>query len=137
MPTILTGSAHISVPAERTSRDAVWLTSQEAETSTGWTLQPKGFCKGDVCVPVPPGRANEFASEGKVNVAALWRHMGWPVVHDAGNEVWVLGTSAAENASRLQSLEAPDFSLPDLQGRMHALRDYRGQKVLVVSWASW
>jgi peroxiredoxin len=37
----------------------------------------------------------------------------------------------------MQSLEAPDFTLPDLEGRPHALRDYRGKKVFLVSWASW
>jgi hypothetical protein len=37
----------------------------------------------------------------------------------------------------LRSLEAPDFSLPDVAGRMHALSDHRGKKVLLVTWASW
>jgi peroxiredoxin len=37
----------------------------------------------------------------------------------------------------LTSLEAPDFALPDLDGKMHSLSDYRGKKVFVVSWASW
>ena len=30
----------------------------------------------------------------------------------------------------LTSLDAPDFSLPDLDGKMHSLSDYRGKKVL-------
>ena len=42
--------------------------------------------------------------------------MGNPIVHDAAREVWVLGTSAADRSTSLQSLEAPDFSLPDLGG---------------------
>jgi peroxiredoxin len=37
----------------------------------------------------------------------------------------------------LQSLQAPDFTLPDLEGKWHALSEYRGRKVLLVSWASW
>ena len=36
----------------------------------------------------------------------------------------------------LESAE-PDFSLPDLEGRMHSLSSERGQKVLLVTWASW
>jgi peroxiredoxin len=32
---------------------------------------------------------------------------------------------------------APDFTLPDLEGRLHSLRDYRGRKVFLCSWASW
>jgi peroxiredoxin len=27
--------------------------------------------------------------------------------------------------------------LPDLSGRMHALSDFRGKKVLLVAYASW
>ena len=37
----------------------------------------------------------------------------------------------------LTSLDAPDFSLPDLDGKMHSLSEHRGKKVLLVSWASW
>jgi hypothetical protein len=27
--------------------------------------------------------------------------------------------------------------LPDLDGKMHRLSDYRGQKVFLLAWASW
>lgn len=33
--------------------------------------------------------------------------------------------------------EGQDFTLPDLQGRLHSLSDYRGQWVLVNYWATW
>jgi len=32
---------------------------------------------------------------------------------------------------------AADFALPDPTGRLHRLSDYRGKKVLLVTWASW
>jgi peroxiredoxin len=32
---------------------------------------------------------------------------------------------------------APAFALPDLDGRRHRLSDHRGNKVLLVTWASW
>ena len=32
---------------------------------------------------------------------------------------------------------APDFTLPDLEGRLHSLSEHRGKKVLLVTWASW
>ena len=34
-------------------------------------------------------------------------------------------------------LDIPDFSLPDRDGKMHKLSDFRGKKVLVITWASW
>lgn len=32
---------------------------------------------------------------------------------------------------------AADFSLPDIDGEMHALSDYRGQVVMLNFWATW
>ena len=32
---------------------------------------------------------------------------------------------------------APDFALPDLDGKLHRLSDYRGKVVLVNFWATW
>ncbi|GAB3787392.1 peroxiredoxin family protein [Dyella agri] len=32
---------------------------------------------------------------------------------------------------------APALELPDLQGRVHSLADYRGRRVLLNFWASW
>ncbi len=32
---------------------------------------------------------------------------------------------------------APDFVLPDLSGRPVALRDHRGRKVIIFTWATW
>ena len=32
---------------------------------------------------------------------------------------------------------APDFSLPDLHGRMHTLSAHRGKKALLIVYASW
>ncbi len=32
---------------------------------------------------------------------------------------------------------APDFSLPDMDGEMHSLQDYRGKVVLINFWATW
>ena len=88
-------------------------------------------------MPLPPGREEEFVRGGRVNVAALWRHLGRPVVRSDGGHAWVLGESARDRAAALRSLAAPDFTLPDPSGRMHSLSDHRGKKVLLVTWASW
>jgi len=137
MTTLLTDQGMTTVAGGRTDGENLWLQVRDAERATGWTLKPEGFCKGEVCVPVPPDRREEFVAGGEVNAAALWRHMGLPLVHDASRETWVLGESAASRSARLQSLEAPDFTLPDLDGRRHSLAEHRGKKVLLVSWASW
>jgi hypothetical protein len=75
--------------------------------------------------------------EGLLDLAGLARYLGQPVVHDTAHDVWVIGESADDLREGLRSLEAPDFTLPDLEGRPHRLSDHRGAKVFLVTWASW
>jgi hypothetical protein len=124
------------VDADVTGGD-LWLSGDDLNRASGWELKPQGFCKGDVCVPAPDARKNEFVAGGRYNLAALANLLGQPIVTDAEHHAWCFGEAAAERKRALTSLDAPDFSLPDLDGKMHSLSDYRGRKVFVVSWASW
>src|SRR5262249_52008503 len=127
----------VAVPEAQAIGDELWLTGRDAAAATGWEAKAEGLCRGPVCVPLPPGREREFVRDGRLNVAALWRHLGRPVMHDARGQAWVLGRGAGERAAALRSLQAPDFTLPDPGGRLHSLADHRGKKVLLVTWASW
>lgn len=137
MITVIHEERETEIAAARVIDDALWLSSADVERATGWTLEPEGLCRDEACVPVPRGRAAEFVQGDAVDIAAFWRHIGRPVVRDSTGRAWVLGTGAGERARALQSLEAPDFALPDLDGRPHRLSDHRGKKVLLVTWASW
>ena len=118
--------------------DALWLQRADVELTTGWQWKPEGLCQSDTCVPLPHGAAGEKIVRGDtIDIAAMWQHMGHPVVHDTSGSTWVLGTGAAQRASAMATLEAPDFELPDLNGVMHRLSDYRGKKVFLATWASW
>lgn len=114
----------------------LWLSAADCERVTGFTLKPEGLCKDAICVPVPRGEKS-FASNGTVDVAAFWRHLGNPVVHDEAGDVWALGIGAGARTQALEALDAPDFSLPDLDGRIHALAEQRGKKIFLATWASW
>jgi hypothetical protein len=119
--------------------DNLWLGSADLTTVSGWEVKAEGACMGDVCIPIPPARASEFLRDqgNAFNLAALARHLGEPAVHDDVNGVWYFGEAAATRRAALASLQAPDFELPDLDGKMHRLSDYRGKKVLLAAWASW
>jgi hypothetical protein len=125
--------------ARATERDGdLWLALDELEAATGWEYKPQGLCLGERCVPLPPARAAEFfAPDESFNLTAFARYLGQPVVHDERGEVWVFGEAPEVRRAALQSLEAPDFTLPDLDGTLHSLSDYRGKKVLLLAWASW
>jgi hypothetical protein len=137
MVTLLTESGEHEVTGAEPSTEALWCSARDALQATGWEAKPEGLCKGDVCVPLPAGRARELVDGGRINLAALWRHLGQPAVRSERGHVWVLTESARERKAVLASLEAPDFALPDPSGRMHRLSDYRGKKVFLVTWASW
>ena len=117
----------------------LWVPASELPAATGWEIRPEGACRGDVCVPIPRGREGEFRRErpARFNLAALARLLGQPVVHDFAYGVWFFGESADVRSRAMRTLRAPDFTLPDLDGRPHALADYRGKKVFLVFWASW
>lgn len=137
MVTVIHADRETEIAAARVVGEGLWLSSADVHRATGWRLTSEGLCREGVCVPVPRGRETDFIQGDAVDIAAFWRHAGHPVVRDGTGQVWVLGTGAAERARALRSLEAPDFALPDLDGRMHVLSDRRGTKVLLVTWASW
>ena len=136
MVTVLVGEREARIAEGSGGGDQLWI-PVEAAGEIGWEVKPEGFCQGDFCVPVPPGRGEEFLGGGRVNVAAFWRLLGRPLRHDEAGETWCLGESETDRRAQLNSLEAADFELPDWRGITHRLSDYRGGKVLLVTWASW
>lgn len=83
------------------------------------------------------GRATAVAEAEGPALAQKAEAAGRPVAVDLDEHAAYLGISAAERAKALASLEAPDFTLPDLDGRPHSLSAQRGKKVLLVAYASW
>jgi hypothetical protein len=118
--------------------DELWLDAAAVEETTGWAWKPEGLCRGEICMPLPrQGRSAALVQGERLNLAAAWRGWGRPVVHDAEGSTWVLGTDAQERSAALASGVAPDFELPDLDGRLHRLSEHRGRKVFLATWASW
>jgi len=121
--------------------DELWLTLAELKAVSGWELKPEGVCKDEICVPVPDHqpwtRLTDDRSETLFNLSQFARHIGQPFAHDDPNAVWYFGPAGWEWKDRLASRQAPDFALPDLSGKMHALSELRGKKVFLLFWASW
>jgi hypothetical protein len=113
----------------------VRLARDDVERTLGWKLEAHGLCKDDTCIPVRPG--HDLLLEDALDLAALAGLLDRPLALDTVERVAWLGASAAERGARLASLEAPDFTLPDLDGQQHALTDFRGRKVFLLAWASW
>jgi len=101
--------------------------------ATGWELKPEGLCRDDVCVPVP----DDVRAAATDDAVALWRHLGWPVATTGDAADAYLGEPVSARAAARAGEPAPDFALRDLAGVEHRLRDHRGKKVFLASWAPW
>ncbi len=132
-------ATEVAAPAEAASD--LWVTMSDLKRATRFEVKPQGVCRDTLCFPLPKARKSEFvARKGAVdwfNLSAFARLIKQPVASDAGHQVWYFGTRAQEAEAHLTSLDAPDFSLPDINGKPHALSDFRGKKVLLLTWASW
>ena len=131
--TVLDAGRATTVDA-RLDGERVLLGHDDLERATGWSRKPQGLCRDDVCVPV---RRDDLDVDGRVDLAAFASALGRPLALDAGDGAAFLGTSASQRAELLTGDVAPDFSLPDLDGREHSLGEQRGRKVLLVVYASW
>jgi hypothetical protein len=100
---------------------------------TGWEVKPEGVCAGDTCIPAPPGAG--WADGESFNLSAFARHVGVAEAADPGQEI--VAFVPDDRSGLAASTAAPDFTLPDLDGRPHSLSDYRGKKVVLLTWASF
>jgi hypothetical protein len=96
-----------------------------------------------LCFPLPKARQGEFLRKDDKNSAHTWFNLTafaglvhQAVAHDAAQSMWYFGLRS-DQQQRLASLHAPDFTLPDVNGKPHSLSDFRGKKVFLVTWASW
>ncbi len=108
--------------------------AHELSTGTGWAVEPQGACRGDLCVPLPD---DVRTGDDRIDVRRFAECLGMPLAHDARAGVWALGPATAVTGRALSTAVAPELELPDLDGRAFRLSSLRGQKVLLVSWASW
>ena len=101
------------------------------EAQTGWLLRPEGACKGDVCIPLNPSPSGDT-----LDIAALAKDIGMPLVKAEGRDLWALGPESI-GARALTTAQAPNMTLPDLHGTPFELSSLKGKKVVVYAWAPY
>lgn len=133
-------TTQVMASPDPTTKD-LWVTMADLKRATGFVVKPQGVCRELLCFPLPKNRKADFVSKkGRVswfNLTEFARLIRQPVAADEKNAVWYFGPRPDVRDSYITSLEAPNFTLPDANGRMHSLSDFRGKKVLLVTWASW
>jgi hypothetical protein len=134
MLTLIDGERRHAIGAQLADGRAL-VDAADVEVALGWKLERQGLCRGSVCIPVRDRES--LARAGGLDLETLAALLDRPLALDLDERVAALGESAGERTAALAALEAPDFTLPDLTGRMHSLSDYRGRKVLLIAYASW
>lgn len=119
--------------------DDLWVRLADLKRATGFVIKPQGVCRDELCFPIPKARRSAFLSKRRsitwFNLSEFARLLRQPVAHEA--TVWYFGPRPDEQNAFIGSLIAPDFKLPDANGKSHSLSDFRGKKVLLLTWASW
>ncbi len=133
MATVINDAEHVEVQAELGSR---FLVEPDAFTAlTGWTLKPEGLCRDEVCAPIY--HPERVLSYGLIDLQEAASIVGLCAVTDPARGVAALAASAPERAKQMISLEAPDFTLPNLAGEPVSLHEFNRRKVLLLAWSSW
>ena len=138
--TIVYDDVASDLTAAREDAGQLWITTTDLKRATRFEVKPQGVCRDELCFPLPKTRQQEFlrkeSSGAWFNITAFAALVHQPVAHDAALSTWYFGLRGDQRQA-LSSLQAPNFTLPDIHGKPHSLSDFRGKKVLLVTWASW
>jgi hypothetical protein len=131
--TVLYGDRAVTVDKIQADAKDLWVRRADLPRINDFEVKPEGACRNDLCIPISKDlRRGEW-----FNLTGFARKTGEAVVNDAETRVWSLGEIPVMRGGFLNSRVAPDFAVPDRKGRIVHLSDFRGKKVLVVTWASW
>lgn len=117
----------------KNSKDVLWVRQTDLPRINGFELKPQGACRADLCIPV----TKDMIRGEYFNLSGFARKVGQAIVADSDARVWSFGEIPAVQSGFLTSRIAPNFAVPDRKGRLVHLSDFRGKKVLVITWASW
>jgi len=115
--------------------DRLLIDSSALPDALGWELKPEGLCRDEVCVPVRDAAGLQV--DGKLDLARVASALGRPAVTDADAGLMAVALPAEQRHRALDDLQAPSFTLPDLDGIEHSLEEWRDLKKLLVAFASW
>lgn len=128
-------------PAPFSPSSDLWVTLPDLTRATGFELKPQGVCRNELCFPLPQSREKDFLRRREsatwFNLSAFARLLHQPVARDRKFGIWDFGAPPALHNNYLSTLQAPGFTLPDANGKLHSLSEFRGKKVLLMTWASW
>lgn len=131
------------IEVERTLADPsdLWVSPDDLTRINDFVLKPEGACLDDLCVPVNQEASSDIVvqrdDETWFSVTGFAKLMQQEYVVDHAAKTWSFASIPVTRSSFLQQAKAPNFTLPDRQGNRVSLDQFRGRKVMILSWASW
>ena len=132
--TILYDSRAVALArADTDASGALWVLKKDLQRINGFEIKPQGACREDICIPIPRAmmRGDLF------NLTAFAARVGQQFIADPSARVWSFGEIPVVQGAYVESRIAPDVTVPDRKGKPVRLSQFRGKKVLLVTWASW
>ncbi len=102
---------------------------------TGWQLKPKGLCIDKTCVPVRDTKS--LTNQAQIDIVEFARLTNQNIVVDQQCKIAAFGEHADTRSEAMTSLDAPDFTLPDIHGKQVSFSDFNRRKRLLLAWSSW
>jgi len=137
--TVLFNETAVEIKAALVEGDQLWVAADQVQHVNGFDPKPEGFCSADICIPVPKSDDWQMQHEGReyYNVTRLATKFDQAVAVDKSKSIWSFGEVPMLSSRLLPNGIAPDFELPNREGKQIKLSDFYGKKVLVLTWASW
>jgi hypothetical protein len=139
--TVLYNERVVEVAQTLPDATELWVQPQDLTRINDFVLKPQGACLAELCIPVLQDRDSDMyvtrQNQGWFNVTGLADKLQQAYVVDHQDSIWSFGTLPLERQAFFNGGQAPDFELADRDGNIVSLADFRGKKVLLLTWASW
>ena len=130
--TVLYSDRAVAIDKIRPDPNDLWVRKSDLPKINDFEVKPQGACREDLCIPI----AKDLVKGDYFNLSAFARKIGEASVKDDSG-VYSFGEIPVLRGAFYNSRIAPDFAVPDRKGKTVHLNDFRGKKVLVITWASW
>lgn len=129
--TVLYGDRTVPLEKFQTDPKGLWVRKTDLPKINDFEVKPQGACREDLCIPL----SKDLTRGEWFNLTGFARKTGETFLNESS--VWSFGEIPVLRGAFFNSRVAPDFAVPDRKGKIVHLNDFRGKKVLVITWASW
>ncbi|MBX9601898.1 MAG: redoxin domain-containing protein [Bryobacteraceae bacterium] len=138
---VLYGENAAAIAGAFLDKDHLWIPAASLPQANGFTLKPQGACVDEICIPVkqkgPDSLVRKMQGKPYFDLTAFAAKTGQAESAESAFPAFSYSDVPVLRGRDFAQGIAPGFTLPDRQGRPVSLSQYRGKKVLLLTWASW